>query len=196
MRPRHLFVTMLASALLLTNCGVPGQDAPVRVAPADVPSPLRESGTLAPTPQASVNPAMSYLAYFIRDDRLVGLAREKAPGTSADQVEAVLASLATGPGQSEQAAGITTALPPGLRLRVSEVRAQQAVLDLSGETDGRSATDNVLSVGQIVLSVTSVAPITQVIFVRDGSPVEALLPGGALTGDPLTAGDYHSLRTR
>jgi spore germination protein GerM len=69
------------------------------------------------------------------------------------------------------------------------------VLELSGETDGRSATENVLSVGQIVLSVTSLGPVTKVRLARDGQPVEALLADGALTAKPLTAADYAQLRT-
>lgn len=196
MRPRHLFISLLTCLLLLSNCGVPGQSSPVRVAPADLPSPLRESGRAEPTAQASVDPAKSYRVYFVRNDQLVGLAREEATGSPADRLDAVLSSLAAGPTQSEQAAGITSALPPGLHLKVSEVRAQQAVLDLSGETDGRSATDNLLTVGQIVLSITSLPWVEQVAFVRDGSPVEALLPGGALTEGPLRASDYQALRSR
>ncbi|WP_020387392.1 GerMN domain-containing protein [Kribbella catacumbae] len=196
MRSRHILLSLLACLLLLSNCGVPEQSSPVRVPPADLPSPLRQGGSAEPTAQASVDPAKSYLVYFVRNDRLVGLAREEAAGSAADRLDAILGSLAAGPTQSEEAAGITTALPPGLHLKVSEVRAQQAILDLSGETDGRSATDNLLIVGQIVLSVTSLPGVNQVAFVRDGSPVEALLPGGALTADPLTASDYQALRSR
>ena len=189
-------LSLLACLLVLTNCGVPGQSSPDRVAPGDLPSPLRSGSSAEPTAQASIDPAKSYLVYFVRNDRLVGLAREEAVGSPNDRLIAVVGSLTTGPTESEQAAGITTSLPTGLRLRVSEVRAQQAVLDLSGETDGRSATDNLLAVGQIVLSVTSLPWNKQVTFVRNGSPVEALLPGGALTANPLTATDYQTLRSR
>ena len=77
-----------------------------------------------------------------------------------------------------------------------DVQGRRVDLQLSGQTDGRSATENVLAVGQIVLSVTALPTVDQVSFSRDGAPVEALLADGALTAEPLTAVDYEALRAR
>jgi hypothetical protein len=74
-------------------------------------------------------------------------------------------------------------------------RGRRVVLELSGETGGRSATENVLAVGQIVLSVTALPTVDEVTFQRDGVAVEALLADGALTTEPLTAADYAALRS-
>jgi spore germination protein GerM len=104
--------------------------------------------------------------------------------------------LIAGPTSTEQATGITTALPPNLNLTIAELRGTRVTLELSGETEGRSATENILAVGQIVLSVTALPSIDEVTFSRNGVPVEALLADGALTTDPLTASDYASLRAR
>ena len=51
-----------------------------------------------------------------------------------------------------------------------------------------------LAVGQVVLTVTSVPTVREVVLVADGARIEAPLPGGALTGRPLTAADYAVLR--
>ena len=111
-------------------------------------------------------------------------------------MNAVLQGLQDGPTASEQAAGLTSALQPGLTLSVVHFQATSVVLELSGETGGQSATENVLAVGQIVLSVTALPAVDQVTFSHNGVPVEALLADGALTTKPLTAEDYETLRSQ
>ena len=181
--------------LLLAGCGIPAQDQPVNVAPADLPSPLRGDGTPRPSVPATIDPdEATVLIYFVRSDRLVGVPRAAPDGSADDRLRAALTALATGPSEAEQARGVTTAFPPGITLDVAAVQGRRAVLTLNGETDSRSAVDNILTVGQVVLSLTSLPAIHDVSFVRDGVPVEALLPGGALSSAPLTAADYGKLK--
>jgi spore germination protein GerM len=130
----------------------------------------------------------------VRDDKLVSVVREAPATTTEDRLTTVIDALTAGPITPEQASGITTALSPELTLTVAEIQGTHVVLVLSGETDGRSATENVLAVGQIVLSLTALPTVEQVSFSRDGEPVEALLADGALTTAPLTATDYETLR--
>lgn len=183
--------------LLLTGCGIPVQDEPVHVAPDELPSALRPEGTPQPSVPATVDPGdAKVMIYFVRSDRLIGVPREAAGGSADERLQAALTALTSGPSEAEQAEGVTTAFPSGLTLDVSELDGHRAVLTLSGETDGRSAVDNILAVGQVVLSLTSLPSIHEVTFVRDGVPVEALLPGGALTSAPLTAADYNRLKAR
>ncbi|ADB32953.1 hypothetical protein Kfla_3901 [Kribbella flavida DSM 17836] len=185
----------LGVLVLVAGCGIPTQDQPSQVAASEIPAPLRGDGTPQPSVPATVDPGdSSLLIYFVRDDRLIGLPRETPTGSRDDRLSEALDSLTAGPSEKEQAAGITTAFPAGLDLAVEAVDGTRVVLNLSGETDGRSATDNVLTVGQVVLSLTSLPSVTEITFVRDGTPVEALLPGGALTADPLTAADYLPLK--
>ncbi|MFI6676820.1 GerMN domain-containing protein [Kribbella sp. NPDC050470] len=121
----------------------------------------------------------------------------EAPSTAqTDRIDTVIQALQAGPNETEQANGITSALPDGLQLSVAEIQGTRVVLELGGETEGRSSTENVLAVGQIVLSFTALPSIDQVTFQRGGVPVETLLADGALTTEPLTAGDYASLRAR
>ena len=179
---------VLAAALVLVGCGVPLQDEPAPIEPQAIPSRLQSPGV----PTATLSAARTTVQVnFVRKDRLVSLARE-VPGS--DVLDGVIQALTAGPTASEQADGITSALPPGIALTVVVVQGTTVGLELSGETDGRSPTENVLAVGQIVLSVTALETVDEVTFWRDGSPVEALLADGALTTAPLTAADYEALR--
>ncbi|HZX07901.1 GerMN domain-containing protein [Kribbella sp.] len=187
---------LLVAVLALTSCGVPVQSDPVPLEPGTVPSQLRDGGS-APSPQPSTATGKSPLRVnFVRNDRLVSIRREAPAGASAERLTTVIQDLVAGPTTTEQANGITTALPPNLNLTVAEVQGSRVVLELSGDTEGRSATENVLAVAQIVLSVTALPPFDEVTISRGGVPVEALLADGALTTDPLTAADYASLRSR
>jgi spore germination protein GerM len=193
MRP----VAVLASLfLVLTGCGVPIQSEPVPIASAAVPTRLQGSPG-APTVAPSATPGRPAVQVnFVRDDKLVPLLRDTPASTPASRLAAVVDALLAGPSEKEQATGITTALPPGIGLTVVDVQGSRVDLQLSGETDGRSATENVLAVGQMVLSVTALPTVDQVSFSRDGTPVEALMADGALTAEPLTAADYEALRAR
>lgn len=188
---------MVAIGVLLAGCGVPVQDDPVQVQPEAVPSQLRPQVTPQTVTPTTADPSrLKALIHFVRAERLVALSRDVPAGSVEDRLDAVLAALVVGPTEEEQARGVASALPDGLQLRVLSVDGPEVVLELGGETDGRSATENVLAVGQIVLSVTSVSPVTKVRLARDGQPVEALLADGALTAEPLTAANYAELRAR
>lgn len=190
-------VVVLASLfVVLAGCGVPIQSEPVPITSAAVPTRLQGSPG-APTVTPSATPGRPAVQVnFVRDDKLVALVRDTAATSPTDQLAGVVDALLAGPTETEQAGGVTTALPPGIGLTVVDVQGNRVDLQLSGETDGRSATENVLAVGQIVLSVTALPTVDQVSFSRDGAPVEALLADGALTAEPLTAADYEPLRAR
>ncbi|MGW7680794.1 GerMN domain-containing protein [Kribbella sp. NPDC054772] len=187
---------LLTAILTLAACGVPVQSGPEPIEPGSVPSQLRDSGQ-APLPQPTATTRKFPLQVnFVRNDQLVSIRRDVPAGTPADRLSTVIDDLIAGPTKTEQANGITTALPPGLTLSIAKIQGTQVVLELSGDTEGRSAAENVLAVGQIVLSATALPSVDEVTFSRDGVPVEALLADGALTTDPLRAADYASLRAR
>jgi spore germination protein GerM len=188
---RKLWALALVVVLLVVGCGVPVQESPVQIQPDVLPSRLRE--TALPRDVAPTTPGLgqvSVVVHFVRDDRLVRLVRELPSGPVQDRLTATVAALVTGPTDRERAAGISSALPTGLQLTVVALEGDRAVIELSGETDGSSAAENVLAVGQIVLSTTAVPTVREVTFERDGLPVDALLADGSLTNRPLTAADY------
>jgi len=184
---------LVAVALVVTGCGVPVQSTPTPIEPEAIPTALRSPGPPAVTGTA-VPGKPAVRVDFVRDNRLVSLFRETSTTAVADRLNTVIDALVAGPTEIEQANGITSALPAGLTVTVVAIEDKRAVLELSGEPEGQSATENILAVGQIVLSVTAVPSIDQVSFSHGGTPVEALLADGALTTAPLTANDYATLR--
>lgn len=186
--------TAIAATVLLVGCGVPVQHEPAPIEPGAVPSRLK--GSAEPTTgQPTATPGRPTVQVnFVRKDRLVSLIREAPSVSRDDRLSTVIQALLAGPTPREQSTGLTSALPPELDLAIVRVQGNRVVLELSGETDGRSATENILAVGQIVLSVTAVPTIDEVTFSRDGQPVEALLADGALTAEPLTASEYTQLK--
>ena len=191
---RVVVVCLLSAVLVLAGCGVPVQREPVPIKPEAVPSQLQGSGR-ATSPQPTATPGKPTVQVnFVRNDKLVTLVREAPAAGAAEGLNAVIEALVAGPTDTEQAKGITTALPPDLTLTVVDTQGPRVVLELSSETDRRSATENILTVGQIVFSVTALPTVDEVTFSRDGVPVEALLADGALSTDPLTAADYEALR--
>ncbi|MGC4938811.1 GerMN domain-containing protein [Kribbella sp. DT2] len=184
----------LAVVLVAAGCGVPTQDSPVGIQPEALPSRLRETALPGEVSPPTAGPGqVSVVVNFVRKDRLVRSAREVPNGSAQERLSAIVEALAAGPTERERASGISSALPAGLQLTVAALQGNRAVIGLTGETDG-SAAENVLAVGQIVLSATAIPTVKEVSFERDGLPVEALLADGALTRNPLTAANYASLR--
>ena len=183
------------ATLALAGCGVPVQSTPAPIEPGLVPTVLR-SPQLPSVPPTAVPGEPTVQVNFVRDDRLIGVVREAPTTALTDRLNTVIEALQTGPNTDEQANGATSALPAELHLTVVEIQGSRIVLELSAGIEDRSATENVLAVGQIVLSFTALPSIDQVSFWHDGAPVEALLADGALTTEPLTAADYASLRAR
>jgi hypothetical protein len=87
---------------------------------------------------------------------------------------------------------LSTAVPTGSRLTLSEISAGTAQIDFEAAS-AISAELLPSAVGQIVLTVTSVPDVDSVILLRDGAPVQAPLPGGALSSDPVLEQDYREL---
>ncbi|WP_433169197.1 GerMN domain-containing protein [Kribbella sp. CA-247076] len=171
------------------------QSTPAPIDPGVVPTELSSPRQPA-VPATAVPGKPAVQVNFVRDDRVVGQLREAPSTAPSDRLATVVQALQAGPNDREQADGLTSALPEGLQLTVVEIQGTRVVLELSGEVEGRSATENVLAVAQIVLSLTALPSIDQVTFQRNGAPAETLLADGALTTEPLTADDYSMLRTR
>ena len=70
------------------------------------------------------------------------------------------------------------------------VDGNTVTIDIAVPDDASSGWESRRAVGQIVLTATSVPEVRRVRLTRDGEPVEAPLPDGELTSDPLTARDY------
>ncbi|WP_158579951.1 GerMN domain-containing protein [Geodermatophilus marinus] len=185
-----------SSLVLLTGCGVPTGDPAEPIPASDVPFGLA-TPTTEPAPSTSPTPAPGVPEVYLlaAGDHLVPRGREVLAGALPDRLESVLDELAAGPTSTERDAQLSTALPPEVELDVVEVSGGTATIDLSGSEQVPSGTAGRRAVAQVVLTATSVAGISSVVLTVDGERVEAPLPSGELTADPLTAVDYTEFLT-
>ena len=187
---------LLGLMLAASACGVPTGGAPETIAPSDVPYGLASSSpprTPEPSPPPRSDEPRIYLV--AADNVLVPRGRAVPAGTSADRLNRLVDELAAGPDSAELGGQLSTALPPEVRLSVTAVDDDTATIDISGSENAPSGLESRRAVGQIVLSATSLPGVGAILLTRDGMPVEAPLPSGELTSEPLTADDYAALLT-
>jgi hypothetical protein len=199
--------------LVVAGCGVPLEDSaqalppevipPPVVAPSQPPSPS-PSSTSAPSPTATATPLPTESPtielvdwYFIREDGLVPLASDVAVPTDA---QTVLDGLAAGP-----------PVETGLRSVVVDPLTGTALVSVftpTGDTSLPTAsvtiavanafsslppTEQVLLLGQVILSLSSAGFATVSVVDAAGAPLAVPLPDGRLLDRPATALDYASL---
>jgi hypothetical protein len=185
----------LTALLALSACGVPTGGDPEAIPPSAVPFGLASVATpSAPTTTSAPVHLDEPRIYLIEpDDVLVPIARQIPVGTVHDRLAILLKSLATGPTNAEKRHRLSTALPPDVVLAVRDVVDDRVTIDLHGTADAPSGKESRRAVAQIVLTATSLPEIHSVLLTSDGTPLEAPLPSGELTSQPLTAFDYTPL---
>jgi hypothetical protein len=188
--------TVLGTALVLAGCGVPAEGEPRVIPPSEVPYGLadpRPSPSATPVPEPVLDPSRIYL--LAADDRLVARARETGSATLRDRLTELLGALADGPTPAERDEQLSTALPPGVGLAVSDLSAGTATIDIDVSAEPPSGWASRRAVAQIVLTATSLPEVDAVRLTISGDRVEAPLPSGELTSEPLTAADVEAFLT-
>ena len=184
----------LALLVLTASCGLPGGGSVTRVDDDEVPYRLLESSSPSPEPPgddvvSDLTPVLVWLA----DDHLIPEpASEQCGQPLGPVIQGLLAQLSRGPSDEARDHGLSTAIPAESRLTLSEISAGTAQIDFEAAV-AISAELLPSAVGQIVLTVTSVPDVDSVILLRDGEPVQAPLPGGALSSEPVSEQDYREL---
>ena len=190
---------LLSAALVvlgLAGCGVPSSGEPTTIPAAEVPY-----GLASPTPSApSSPPEQTMLAetgvYLVTaGDVLVLRGRELPDGGLEAQLEDLLEQLAAGPSAQDLSDELTTALPPEVELAVTDVEEGTVTVDIAGPVAIPSGVGGRLGIGQIVLTATSLPGVDAVRLAREGELVDAPLPNGELTSQPLTAEDFEAFLT-
>ena len=186
-------VVALAVLVVLAGCGVPTGGAPETIAPSDIPygltAPARTSAPAPSSPARQDRPRI----YLVDDDVLVPTGREVTGATVRQRLDDLLGQLAAGPTAGERDAQLATALPPGVTLTVGKIAGDLVTVEVSGAAEAPSGQQSRRAVGQIVLTATSLPQVRAVVLTLGGEPIEAPLPSGELTTDPLTAADYSPL---
>jgi Sporulation and spore germination len=196
MSPRRLAGPLVTGVLallpLLLSCGLPGGGSVRTVDQETVPYGLLGSETPSPgsTDSGEVPGRVSLVFWLVDDDRLdPGPADASCAERPQEVAERLLRELAAGPTDEDRAEGRSTAIPPESMLALVDLEEGTAEVEIDPET-AISADRLPAAVGQIVLTVTSAPGVRSVALVNDGVPVQAPLPGGALTDGPVTAEDY------
>lgn len=188
---RRTAVVVLLVGPVLVACGIPNMVDPVAISPVTTPSRVAQGSGSG----VAITGGSSRLFFVVGDDRLHGVDRGPLTGTVRAQVTQVLSELTGGPDGEELAAGLSSAIPPGLTLRLVELDGSQAIVDVEGTDPGPGGNQAHLVAGQVVLSLTALPAIDSVLLTRNGQPHGSALPDGELTTKPLTRDDYTVLVT-
>lgn len=195
-----------ALCLALISCGVPTQET-AQPLPTEVVAPPAIPATPSPSPSVTAEPTnspeptqpVSLLVdlWFAGDTGLVPVPTEVIPP---DSEQAILAGLVAGPPENEQLRTVVVDPLTGNPL-VSVFESEPVVVTpgaavfiaLSPEFAALPPNEQVLVLGQVVVSISG-AGLGAVEFVDStGSPVAVPLPDGRLLDRPATTSDYISL---
>ena len=210
---RRLMAVWAPVLLVVAGCGVPLEDSaqalppevipPPVVAPSQPPSPSpsptsTQSPTATATPLPTESPAVELVdLYFIREDGLVPLASDIAVPTDA---QTVLDRLAAGPPVETGLRSVVVDPLTGTAL-VSvftptgdiELPTASVTIAVANAFSSLPPTEQVLLLGQVVLSLSSAGFATVSVVDAAGAPLAVPLPDGRLLDRPATALDYASL---
>ncbi len=103
----------------------------------------------------------SVKAYFFKNEKLLAVERRLDPAKP--QLPQAIEALLAGPTTEESRAGITTGLPPGVKLRLTKTDRSLAIIDLdrSLENYGGGSTKIEGIIAQLVYTATEVPGIEQ-----------------------------------
>jgi spore germination protein GerM len=175
------------AAVVLAACGIPNMAKPVAFSP-PTPSPAAAS----PSPRLTSTGAAAEIYLVGPAGKLVPVRRDNVVGDVSSQATEVLSQLTAGPDQQDLARGLSSAIPPGLTVMLVRLSGQLAVVDLKGTDPGPATDEARLATAQVVLTLTSIPPVSQVLLTRNGVP-QAVLPDGELTQLPMTRDDVSAL---
>ncbi len=189
-----------ALCIALVSCGVPTQDLAQPLA-SGVIAPPALPATPSPTPTDSQMPPPSPIPspepvklWFAGD---AGLVPVLTPVSPADSAEAIVAGLVAGPPENEQLRTVVVDPLTGLPLisvfldePVETTNPGDVNIVLSPEFAALPPNEQVLVLGQVVLSITGAGLGTVAFVDQTGSPVAVPLPDGRLLDRPATVADY------
>lgn len=191
---RRLLLVTVVLALGAAACGVPEDDGPRTLPSRDLPPQLLATdprGTTSTTRgPGATNPELVALFFINGQGRLTPTFAELARSAS---LTTVLDALASGPSDELVEEGFRTALgAPDVVESVSLSRGV-ANVDLLPGARLLSADEQILALGQLVLTFTSRPGVGQVRFTLEGEAIEVPTGDGALTSRAVTADDYRTL---
>ena len=200
---------LAVAAAVLVGCGVPLQDSPQALPPEVIPPPIvvpaqspspspSPSPTVTEPPMASPTPIIEVVdLYFIREDGLVPLASD-VPSPVDPQI--VLDGLAAGPPAETGLRSVVVDPLTGSALvsffaptAETALPSADATIAVAPAFSSLPPAEQVLLLGQVVVSLSAAGYDTVSVVDEAGSPLAVPLPDGRLLDRPATALDYAGL---
>lgn len=194
---RARITIVLAGIVLVAGCGVRLDGSPQPIPSGAIPT---SSASATGSPSASPNPARAVRVWFAREDGLVPVVTDLRREPIVPPAD-VVAALAAGPSPEQAEDGMRTlVVDPLTETPLATVPAEgpvteagSVIVTLSPDAGALPPGDQVLLLGQIVLSLTG-AGYSSVTFVDEAGALAAVpLPGGRLLDRPAVARDYAGL---
>jgi spore germination protein GerM len=174
--------------LVAGACGFPEQREARPLSSADIPAALRADGSEAAPPPTDTEGAT---VWFVSDDVLVPVRHEVATPASPDLVTA---DLLLGPTEREQERGLRSAVPDPAVVNGVSLERGVASVDLAPSFGDISPGDQLLAVGQFVLTLTDTRGVGSVQFQLDGEPIVVPVPTGEASEGPIFRDQFLDLR--
>jgi spore germination protein GerM len=208
---KRLVTIAVALAVVLVGCGIPDHGQVSTIQTKD----LRQLGDTIPTTSTSTTPPTSLeptttttavdtattiatedvTLYFISGGQLKGYPRSLVrPATT----NAVLSALQEGKPPGDAGVGIRSAVPTKDQALLGVIDDGSGVATIhlpQGFFEQIPPEDQLLAIGQLVLTITEVRGIGQVLFVQDGAPKGVPRRSGGITDgtEPVARRDYQDL---
>ncbi len=209
---KRLFIIAVLLIGVLVACGIPDSGQVSEIDDND----LRQLGDTLPSTTTSTIPPTTIVPvtttttlvdtattiatedvtlYFISGVQLKGYPRALAkPAT----INAVLTALEEGRPSGDLGVGIRSAIPTEEQalIKVTEDGSGVATIELPvGFFEQIPPEDQLLAIGQLVLTITEVGGIGQALFIQDGLPIGVPRGSGGFTDgtEPLARRDYEEL---
>ena len=177
---------VLAAALvvLIAGCGVPRDDEPRALDPANAPFRVFEQGP-SKAPQGEGRVAL----YFVRNGRVVLQTRAVERSTEIDEL---LRLLLEGPTVDEVESGTTSSLPTTFTVEDVQVGDDGIAVVTIGSGATQTSTSP-LGFAQIVATLTAPGRAESVRFRQEGVDLRVPRGDGSLTSEPVDRDDYAEL---
>lgn len=177
-------IAAMVCGFLLGACGFPTEDSSSPIAAEERPD-LEPSATDAATEDTE-----ELTVWFIRDDALVQRSREVLAPLDAQRV---IEALGVGVTTEEADGGLRSAIPDTSMLTAATLSGGTATVQLAQDFLDIAPGDQVLALGQVVMTLTDLRGVGRVRFEIDGEAVATPLPDGTSTEDSVSREEFRSL---
>lgn len=184
-------VLMVVLVVSLAGCGVPLESSSRGVGDRGF---VDERGPTAVLPEMTPAPttraADSTFVYFVGEGALRPVARNLSASPTAGEV---IAALQEGPADDESALGLRSVLASGRPVRSVSVSGGVASVDLSDAFAALAAREQLLALGQIVLSMTSLRGVGLVDVTLAGRDIAVPISDNSTVNRMVSRDDYVAL---